>query len=154
MTITARAGTRRLRRTAATLALTAVLAASTSGCALAGRLLTTAEVVTMVDDLAAGSTDRTSSLVLLAAEDGTPRAVVTGTGGSGLRLNGRPGADRLAVLPDGTLVAVECWVDGPAVDGAMGTTSAWARVGAPGGDTGYMSGAYLETSPDPAPACG
>lgn len=152
MSTTVRARTGRLRRAAAALTLSAALAVATSGCALAGRLLTTAEVITMVDDLAAESADRTPS-VLLAAEDGTPRAVVTGTGGSGLRLNGRPGADRLAVLPDGTLVTVECWVDGPTVDGAKGTTSAWARVGAPGGESGYMSGGYLETSPDPAPTC-
>lgn len=141
-----------LARATAALALAAALAVSTSGCALAGRALTTAEVWTLVDDLTEESTDRTPS-VLLAAEDGTPRAVVTGTGGEGLRLNGRPGADRLDVLPDGALVTVECWADGPTVVGPMGTTSAWARVGAPGGATGYMSGAYLETSPGPVPAC-
>ena len=128
---------------------------SVSSCALAARILATVEVVSAIKSM--GDIDAEEAPAPVVATGGADaRAVVAGTGGSGLRLQGRPGADRLAVFPDGTVVTVECQATGPNVVSRSGESAIWSRVRTPVGSTGYMSAAYLRFESDPAavPACG
>lgn len=141
------------RRSLAALLAACVLTASLSGCAVAARALTTAEALSVLHDLAEGLPDESPAPV--SDRSGLVLAVVTGTGGAGLRLNGSPGADRLTVLPDHTVVVVDCVAEGPTIDGPVARTPAWSHVTAPDGLTGYLSNGYLEIDPgSPAvPAC-
>lgn len=125
-----------------------------SGCAAALRVMAAAEGVAAAGELldphgGPPSAERS------AAENLDVRAVVGGTRGSGLRLNGRPGADRLAVLPDGTDVAVDCRTPGPHVDGPYASTSTWVGVRTWDGRSGFLSTAYLLLDADAAtvPPC-
>jgi hypothetical protein len=121
---------------------------------MALRVLSAAEGVASVAQLLdppAGLAGAERSL----SENHDVHAVVGGTRGSGLRLNGRPGADRLSVLPDGTRVAVSCQSPGPHVNGAYESTSTWVSVRTSDGRSGYMSIAYLVLDADTAsvPPC-
>jgi hypothetical protein len=126
----------------------ALLLLPLSGCALAARAFATVEAIDMAQDLM-------SDRPVVRTGGSTMLATITGTGGEGLRLNGRPGGDRLDVLPDRTTVTVRCRVDGPERDGPFGPTTAWLQVLDPDGRVGFMSGAYLELEIDPAtvPSC-
>jgi hypothetical protein len=138
-------------RRVAVLLVSAALLALVPGCALAGRLLTVVDTVQTVHDLVGDFQEQPP-----APPGSTPMtATVTGTGGDGLRLNARPGADRRAVLPDGTVVAVLCRTDGPQRDGPFGPTSDWLWVRIPDGRLGYMAAGYLDigTSATAVPSC-
>lgn len=146
--------TSRAKRVLVTLLAGTALATSLSSCAFAGRLLATADAAALIRDVANALPDREAHPDR-SVEGAGPQAVVTGTGGSGLRLNDRPGADRLDVFPDGTEVTVLCRSVGPTVAGPDGESSAWSLVEAPDGGTGYMSNAYLRPDADNGnvPAC-
>ena len=112
-------------------------------CAVLGRALTAVEVVNTVSELA-GPVEVPRD----------PTAVVTGTHGSGLRLNVQPGQGRLAVLPDDTSVDLLCQVQGPYVASRWHTSSTWSRVRTAPGLTGYVANAYLDVdAPGGVPAC-
>lgn len=125
-----------------------------SGCAVATRVLAAAEVASSVHDVIDTGTEPTTWAGSVSGSQGG-YAVISGTRGSGLRLNGSPGADRLSVLPDGTRVRVICRADGPRVAGPHGPASTWSRVDTPDGRSGYMSDAYLAHATDPTavPRC-
>lgn len=127
---------------------------SVSSCALAARLLATVEVVSAIQDMG-DSPEVAATSPVVATGGADVRAVVAGTGGSGLRLQGRPGADRLSVFPDGTVVTVECQATGPSIASRNGESAIWSRVLTPAGSTGFMSDAYLRFESDPAavPPC-
>lgn len=112
---------------------------ASSGCALAARAMTTAQVIEFASEVADRAATSSSSVSRAPAI-----ATVAGTGGVGLKLNGAPGADRIDVFGDGTSVKVECRADGPHVDGPFGVTTAWLRVRVPDGREGFMSAAYLD----------
>lgn len=133
------------------LAAALVLLLPLSGCALAGRLLGTASAASVRDAL---DTDPERAVPATTGAR-VIHAVVNGTRGSGLRLNRDPGAGRIAVLPDGTVVTVLCHAVGRPVTGPYGSTSTWSYVTAPDGRNGYMSDAYLVLDADPAavPRC-
>lgn len=131
------------RRTVRHLLIAAVLlllALPLSGCAATLRFLAAAEGAVAVGEALGDRADRAVPSV---SGSRVVHAVVSGTGGSGLRLNGRPGADRLAVLPDGAVVTSTCLAAGPQVDGPRGSTSTWIKVRTSDGRRGFMSAAYL-----------
>lgn len=141
-------------RTGLLVAALVVSALPLSGCAMALRVLSAAEGVAVVGQLLAPPTGP-PAMERSVTESHDVHAVVGGTRGSGLRLNGRPGADRLSVLPDGTHVAVSCRTPGPHVNGPYASTSTWVDVRTSDGHSGYMSIAYLVLDADPAtvPSC-
>lgn len=122
-----------------------VLVGSTSGCAVAARLLMAAEAIDTLHDLAEDFPVDPRPPVRTAAIG--PTAVVSGTHGDGLRLNARPGQDRLLTVPEGTSVAVLCDNTGPEVTGSARTSSTWTYVRTADGSTGFMSNAYLDVDP-------
>jgi hypothetical protein len=127
-----------------------VLVWSTSGCALAARALMAAEAIDTLHDLTQDfSTDQPTA----PGATTVATAVITGTHGSGLKLEARPGAVRLLALPDGARVTVLCDVTGPMVRGSGGTSSTWSRVRTAEGRVGYMSNAYLDISPGTITGC-
>lgn len=130
-------------------AAASVLLASLSGCALAARVLTTAQVLDAVSEFAEDARRAGDDAPGGSSRHGPPIAAVAGTGGEGLRLNDRPAGDRVHALPDGTVVDVLCRIDGSERDGPFGPTTEWLRVRIPDGRTGYMSSAYLDR-PHPA----
>lgn len=131
----------------------ALVLPAVSGCAMAVRAFAAIQVIDAVGDLTDDAPGRNP--VVARTGGSTPLATITGTGGSGLRLNGRPGGDRLDVLPDGTGVTVRCRIEGPERDGPFGPTADWFQVVVPGGGEGFMSGAYLDldTGPAAVPSC-
>jgi hypothetical protein len=141
----ARAGRSYPRRglVAAGLAALVLTVPPLSGCAVVGRLFTAAEVLSaagdVLDAVAQPAAHRSAEV----------RGVVNGTHGAGLRLRASPGAGQVAVLPDGTAVAVLCLVSGPHVRGPRGATSDWSYVRTAEGGNGYLSNAYLELDTDP-----
>lgn len=144
-----------LRHRAVVLVAAVVLSAlPLSGCAAALRVLSAAEGIAAARELLSppGGPPFAERSV---AENVDVHAVVGGTQGSGLRLNGRPGADRLSVLPDGTDVTVSCLSSGPHVDGPYASTSTWVGVRTSDGRNGYMSAGYLVLDADAAtvPPC-
>ncbi|MCO1657835.1 SH3 domain-containing protein [Pseudonocardia humida] len=130
------------------LAAAALLVLPVGGCAVAGRLLTAAGTAASVVEMVEPGAEA-GAATSAAAERRTAHAVVSGTGRSGLRLNRVPGAERLAVLPDGTRVEVRCRAVGRVVGGPYGPTAAWSSVRTPDGRTGYMSEAFLRFEIDP-----
>lgn len=115
-----------------------------SGCAVAARVLTAVELLEAMGEFADRASDGTRGASSMHEQ---PIATVTGTGGEGLRLNDRPGGDRIDALPDGTLVDVLCRVDGPERNGPFGPTTEWLQVRVPDGRSGYMSSAFLDRPP-------
>ena len=141
-------------RTLLVLAVAVLIALPVSGCALAGRLLSAAGAASTVHDiLEAGAGPPAPART--GSQSREVHAVVSGTGGSGLRLNRSPGEDRLGVLPEGTEVTVTCRAVGRPVTGPYGSTSTWSRVHTPDGRDGFMSDAYLVLDVEPAavPSC-
>lgn len=118
-----------------------LLVVSTSGCAVAARLLLAAEAIDTVHDITEDFPDNPRPS---AQTTSAPAATVSGTHGDGLRLNARPGHGRMFTIPDGTSVAVLCDVTGPEITGSAGTTSTWSYVRTSDGSTGFMSNAYLD----------
>lgn len=133
----------RARRVLVALLAGCLVAVSLPGCAVAARLLTAAELVSAARDVA----EDLSGPTPVATQGGLVVAVVVDTGGEGLRLNARPGADRIGLLSEGTAVVVDCAADGPTIDGPMGRTARWSHVAAPDGRVGYVSDAYLAIAP-------
>lgn len=150
----ARAGGKTSRRVAALLVCIAMVSLSLSGCAAAARVLTAADVVSRLNDIVA-SFPPSGAVDPRLSEASKARAVVSGTGGAGLRLERRPGSGRLSVWPDGSDLTIECAATGPRVSGPRGATSTWSRVTTADGDQGFMSDAYLEVTEgtDAVPPC-
>ena len=123
-----------------------------SGCAAAARLLGAAQAAYAVSEALGASRHPP-----VEAGNGVHdvHAVVSGTHGSGLRLNERPGSGRLTVVEEGSVVTVQCVAAGRYVDGPRGGTSQWSYVRTAGGRTGYQSNAYLlmDTASDTVPPC-
>lgn len=132
------------------------------GCAvvsIAARVLTVTEVVAFVHQFARSFADDLTPSQLPTRSPAPLAgiaAAVTGAGDSSLVLNGAPGAGGLVDFPDGTVVLLLCYREGPRVTGPNGTTPVWNRVRVPDGRTGYMSDAYVDTgsSGPVVPHCG
>ncbi len=125
------------------------LVALTSGCAFVVRALVAVEALDTAHGIFESARDEESTPL---APVGTEvLATVVGTGGSGLRVNRVPGADRVGVLPDGSVVVVLCAAGGPQVTGRRGESSTWSHVRTADGTTGYMSDAYLDVAGTPGP---
>lgn len=129
-----------------------VLTASLSGCGvlpLAMRTVTVVDAISFIEEIIESAPHRQPRTTV------GVRASVDGTAGSGLWLNGRPGAERLRVLPEGTSVTLLCSTSGPNVTGPDGATAIWQFSQTPEGATGFLSAAYLETDSEEAlpPLC-
>jgi hypothetical protein len=130
--------TRRIRRAATALLVVATLTLPATGCAVLARVLTTAEAISAVHDLASAP-----PVARTVTGGAGISGIVTGTRGTGLRLKDHPGGHRIAAFPDGTRVTIGCHSSGPRITGPAGATSMWSRVLTPDGRRGYMSEAYL-----------
>lgn len=135
---------RKVAKLVGAVVVSTALVGFTSGCAIAARALMAAEAVNTVHDLIA-DLPVDPPVGEVAATGAT--AAVRGTHGSGLKLEGRPGADHLLTVPEGATVTVLCDVTGPTVSGSGRASSTWSRVRTTGGRTGYMSNAYLDMYP-------
>lgn len=134
----------RFRRHAALSVCAVMISLSSSGCAAAARVLTVVQAVSTVHNMLASLSPSDTS----DSGSSTQHAVVSGTGGSGLRLERHPGSGRLSTWPDGSSVTVQCTATGPPVAGPRGATSTWSRVTTADRSRGFMSNAYLTITTD------
>lgn len=137
------------------LLLGTILIVSLSGCAVAARVLTAVNAIPVIDSFIESVPREQPRGAPPVGTAAGVQALVSGTKGVGLRLNGQPGAERLLVVPEGTTVTVLCYTSGPSVSGPYGATAIWNHVRTPSGSIGYMSAAYLNARTDGpvVPAC-
>lgn len=132
-----------------------ILTATLSGCGVlpvAARVLTVVDAISIIDRAVESGTRQHSVPTVPPAR---VQALVSGTEGDGLWLNSEPGAMRLRVLPEGTLVTLLCSTTGPNITGPGGPTATWQYSQTPEGTTGFLSAAYLNTGGEEAftPPC-